>query len=190
MDENLNTLYRSSSTARITGWKDEIHLENHITNYIHPDYLEYIKTMIQKSLKNPKVPVAISLKVKHQEGYYIWLEGVLNNRINDNNVNGIIVNLRDVTETKKIIEVISEEKNKFDKIAATSPGLIYSMRQNKDNSLSYIYASDAVEDIYGFSFHEISTNSEKIFNLIHAEDIQHVLDSISKTKLELIPLHC
>lgn len=190
IDENLNTHYRSSSTARITGWKEEEHLNNHIINYIHPDHIDYIIGMIQESLKQPKIPISISLKVKHQDGYYIWLEGVLNNRIEDKNIKGIIVNLRDVTETKKIIEVISEEKNKFDKIAATSPGLIYSMRQNKDKSLTYTYASDAVEDIYGFSFTEINANAHIILNLIHPDDLQYVIDSITKTKKELIPLHC
>jgi hypothetical protein len=38
-------------------------------------------------------------------------------------------------------------KRCFAKIAATSPGLIYSMRQNKDGC--YPYASDAIRAIYG-----------------------------------------
>jgi hypothetical protein len=37
---------------------------------------------------------------------------------------------------------LKKERDVFAKIAATSPGLIYSMRQNKDGSLSYPYASD------------------------------------------------
>ena len=190
MDLNFNTIYRSKSTAIITGWTDEIHTEKPIMDYIHPDYLEYVNEMIQKSLTQPKIPIPVTLQVKHENGTYIWLEGIINNRITDDNIKGIIVILRDITERKKIFEIISDEKDKFEKIAATSPGLIYSMRQNKDGSLTYPYASEAIGDIYGFSFEEVKDNPDKIFNLIHPEDLQYVIDSVLETKSKLVPLRC
>jgi hypothetical protein len=49
-----------------------------------------------------------------------------------------VVNLRDVTERIEANKAL--KKRDVFKIAATSPGLIYSMRQNKDGSLSYPYA--------------------------------------------------
>ncbi|VXB84341.1 Histidine kinase [Flavobacterium sp. 9AF] len=189
MDKNFDTLYRSKSTALITGWTDD-GIETPLKNYIHPDYLDYVDKMIDQAIDNPKLPLNISLQVKHANGNYIWLEGVINNRIDDPNIRGIIVILRDITDRKKFIELITEEKEKFEKVAATSPGLIYSMRQNKDGSLSYPYASEAIGDIYGFSYDEIKNNPEKILNLIHPEDIEHVIYSITETKTKLIPLNC
>ncbi|NHN24571.1 PAS domain S-box protein [Flavobacterium jejuense] len=190
MDENLNTIYRSRSAAIITGWIDEVHSQKPLIEFIHPEYLSYVTDMIQSTLAQPKIPLPITLQVKHENGSYIWLEGIVNNRIEDANINGIIVTLRDITERKKIFEIITEEKEKFDKIAATSPGLIYSMRQNKDGSLSYPYASEAIGDIYGFTFEEIKNNTDKIFNLIHPEDLQFVIDNITETKTKLVPLNC
>lgn len=190
MDENLDTLYRSKSTAIITGWIDEKHLQKPLIEYIHPEYLAYTADMIEKALAQPKTPIPITLQVKHENGSYIWLEGVINNRIEDDDINGIIVILRDITERKKIFEIITEEKEKFDKIAATSPGLIYSMRQSKDGFLSYPYASEAIGDLYGFTFEEVKNNPDKIFNLIHPEDLQFVINSITETKTKLIPLNC
>jgi hypothetical protein len=43
-----------------------------------------------------------------------------------------VVNLRDVTERIEANKALKKGKRCFAKIAATSPGLIYSMRQNKD----------------------------------------------------------
>jgi PAS domain S-box-containing protein len=188
IDENLNTLYRSSSSARITGWSHEEHGKISTVDYIHPDHLDYIKEMIKKSLNNLGIPIPILFQVRHKNGNYIWLEGVLNNMIDNKNVKGIIVNLRDVSQTKKIIDLITAEKDKFDKIAATSPGLIYSMRQNKDGSLCYPYASDAVEEIYGFTFEDIKNDPNKIFALIHPNDISFVMENIKETKSKLVPL--
>jgi PAS domain S-box-containing protein len=190
LNRDLQTIYRSPSSVRVTGRTNEVQKEKAIADYIHPDYLEYLKDKVEMSLQQPGIPVPLVFQLKHQDGHYIWLDGVLNNRLEDKNVNGIIVNLRDVTETKKIIEIISAEKDKFDKIAATSPGLIYSMRQNKDGSLSYPYASDAIEDIYGFSFDEVKENPNAIFDLIHPSDLHFVIENITETKSKLVPLNC
>jgi hypothetical protein len=42
---------------------------------------------------------------------------------------------------------------------------------SKRGSLSYPYASAAIKDIYGFDFAEVEFNANKIFDLIHPEDI-------------------
>jgi hypothetical protein len=72
------------------------------------------------------------------KSHYIWLEGILNNMLHDMNL-AVVVNLRDVTDRIEANKAL-KGKRCFAKIAATSPGLIYSMRQNKDGSLSYPYA--------------------------------------------------
>jgi hypothetical protein len=82
--------------------------------------------------------------------------------LHDMNLQAVVVNLRDVTERIEANKAL-KGKRCFAKIAATSPGLIYSMRQNKDGSLSYPYASDAIRAIYGFDHAEIE-NDNKILH--------------------------
>ena len=85
--------------------------------YFHPDYLDYAHQMIQKAIDNPDKPIEVLFQVKHKNGNYIWLQGILNNKIDDSSVGGIISNLRDVTENKKANETLLSERNKFAKIA-------------------------------------------------------------------------
>ncbi|MDI6032929.1 PAS domain S-box protein [Flavobacterium sp. LB2P84] len=188
IDENLNTIFRSSSAARITGWTHEEFEKISVQEYIHPDEVECIQQIMKKALANPGFPFPVSLRIRHKEGYYIWMEGVINNMFHDPEIRGVITNLRDVTESKKALELLQEERNKFAKIAETSPGLIYSMRQNKDGSLCYPYASNAIEEIYGFTYEEIENNTNAIFSLIHPDDLDYVMQSIFETKSELVPL--
>ena len=82
-------------------------------------------------------------------------------RLSENRFLGFV---KDITETKKVIETLKEERDKFAKIAVTSPGLIYSMRQNKDGSLCYPYASNAIEKIYGFTYDEIKEDANSFFH--------------------------
>ena len=188
LDKNLKTLFRSPSSLRITGYSNEELKKISNKDYFHPDYVNYTDKAIQKTFENPGVPNPVLFRVQHKRGHYIWLEGVINNLLDNSSVNGIISNLREVTEQKEAIEILREERDKFIKIAATSPGLIYSMRQNKDDSLSYPYASDAIEEIYGFTYEDIKNNSNAIFALIHQDDIGHVMESIKITKSKLVPL--
>ncbi|MFV5688081.1 PAS domain S-box protein [Flavobacterium sp. ZT3R25] len=188
IDENLNTIFRSSSAARITGWTHEEFEKISVQEYIHPDEVECIQQIMKKALANPGLPFPVSLRVRHKGGYYIWMEGVINNKLDDPEIRGVITNLRDVTESKKALELLQEERNKFAKIAETSPGLIYSMRQNKDGSLCYPYASNAVEEIYGFTYEEIEYDANTIFSLIHPDDLDYVMQSIIETKSKLVPL--
>lgn len=188
VDKDLKVLFRSPSSARVTGYTDKEFSGLTKYEYYHPDYIEYIYDLIKNAIDNPGILFPALFQVKHKKGYYIWLEGVVQNRFHDSSVNGIIANFRDVTDRIKIDAELKKERDVFAKIAATSPGLIYSMRQNKDGSLSYPYASDAVKDIYGFSFKEVQEDANKIFNLIHPEDIDEVFAKIIKTKTTLVPL--
>ncbi|TDE02114.1 PAS domain S-box protein [Flavobacterium hiemivividum] len=188
LDKNLKTIFRSPSSTRITGYSSQEFKELTDKDYFHPDYLEYMKLQIQKTLDYPDTPNPVLFKVKHKNGGYIWLEGILTNLINQRGVLGVIANLNDVTERKEAIELLENERDKFFKIATTAPGLIYSMRKNKDGTLSYPYASDAIRDIYGLEFEEVEKDSNSIFKRIHPDDLAMVIDKINKTKTELVPL--
>lgn len=188
IDENLNTIFRSASAIRITGWNHEEFEKIPARDHIHPDDIEELQKTMQKALDNPECPFSILMRVRHKEGHYIWMKGTINNMLGNPEIRGLITNFKDVTESKKTEEILKEERDKFAKIAATSPGLIYSMRQNKDGSLSYPYASDAIEDVYGFTYSAIENDSNKIFSLIHPHDVENVKKSIFETKTKLIPL--
>ncbi|MES2573649.1 MAG: PAS domain S-box protein [Bacteroidota bacterium] len=188
IDKNLYTTFRSSSAARITGWNNkEFELLSPL-DYLHPEDMGQLQKLMQNVLANPGIPFAMSMRMKHKKGHYIWLEGFINNMLDDLEIKGIISNLKDVTKRKETEKTLTEERDKFAKIADTFPGLIYSMRHNKDGSMSYAYASSSVNEIYGFNYEDIENDTDKIFSLIHPDDIDYVRRSISETFTKLIPL--
>ncbi|WP_395062375.1 PAS domain S-box protein [Flavobacterium sp.] len=188
IDENLNVLFRSAASSKITGWTHEEYEKISAVDYVHPDNVETIKEALQKAIANPSSPIPFLIQIKHKKGHYIWMEGIINNMLDDPQIKGIVTNMRDVTESKKAKELLKDERDKFAKIAQTSPGLIYSMRQNKDKTLCYPYASNAIEEIYGFTFNDIENDANKIFALIHPKDIEFIKQSIVNTKTNLVPL--
>ncbi|WP_016989795.1 PAS domain S-box protein [Flavobacterium sp. ACAM 123] len=182
------SIFRSASSERITGWTDEEFDSIPENEFIHPDCMAHWQQTRQKILISPGLPVPVLFRVKHKKGHYIWLEGILNNMLHDNNLQAVVVNLREVTERIEANNTLTKERDVFAKVAATSPGLIYSMRQNKDGSLSYPYASDAITAVYGFNHAEIENDANKIFALIHPEDVDAVIEKVKTSKAKLVPL--
>lgn len=188
VDKNFNVVFRSASASRITGWEYGEFEKVPVAHYVYPDDLEHVKEIMENASANPGQIFPVLFRIKHKEGHYLWMEGVVNNMSHIPEIGGTITNIRDVTANKKAEEKLKEERDKFAKIAATSPGLIYSMRQNKDGSLCYPYASNAIEEIYGFTHEEIEHDPNKIFSLVHPDDLGFMMDKIIKTKSEMVPL--
>jgi PAS domain S-box-containing protein len=98
IDRDKRSLFRSSSSSKLTGWTDEEFDEIPENEFFHPDEFAYIQELKQKTFTSPGVLIPALFRVKHKEGHYIWLEGTLNNMFEDKDLNGIVANLRDVTE--------------------------------------------------------------------------------------------
>lgn len=186
--KDKKSLFRSASSERLTGWTDVEFDAIAETELIHPDSMDHWQQTKQKILSCPGLPVPVLFRIKHKLGHHLWLEGILNNMLHEDSLQSVVVNLRDVTARIVANQTLIKERDVFAKIAATSPGLIYSMRQNKDGSLSYPYASDAIRAIYGFDHAEIENDADKIFALIHPEDVEGVIKKVKTTKSKLVPL--
>lgn len=100
-DENFNVIYRSPSAVRITGYTDQERLLTDAMKMTHPEDLSALQISMQEVLEKPGIPIPCFFRTKHKEGHYVWMEGTMTNRLDDPEVQGIISNLRDVSERVK-----------------------------------------------------------------------------------------
>jgi PAS domain S-box-containing protein len=106
IDDKFNLLFRSASTALITG---KLFGENEkitISEYLHPDDRVAVTGLMAQAIANPGKTIELTVRVRHKNGYYIWLEGVIKNMRHDPAIGGIITNLRDISERKRAEEKI------------------------------------------------------------------------------------
>jgi PAS domain S-box-containing protein len=182
LDEKGNYLEANHAATILTGYSKEELLTMKFgdlsTLESLEDYFKEFRNLLDNGIARKEI------KAIHKNGEIKWwsVEAV---KLSENRFLGFV---KDITASKKVIKTLREERDKFAKIAATSPGLIYSMRQNKDDSLCYPYASNAIEEIYGFAYEEIANDASRIFALIHPDDLGYVMESIEKTKSNLVPL--
>lgn len=97
LDRKFNVLFRSKSAERISGWSDNDRVGHEIDDTVHPQDREKVKELLDEVLVSPAVPIISNYRVKHKNGYYIWVEAMFTNWLHDSNIRAIVCNYRDVT---------------------------------------------------------------------------------------------
>jgi PAS domain S-box-containing protein len=98
---NFEPVYRSPSTARISGYTMQEITEKNGVSRLHPADSEKVQQLLKEVAANPGKSFPISFRQLHKAGHYIWMEGTLTNLLHDEGVQAIISNMRDVTARKK-----------------------------------------------------------------------------------------
>jgi PAS domain S-box-containing protein len=102
LDQNWHVTYASPSLSRIVGAYD-VHRLNFdaVLKSIAEDDRAKVVSIINKAKRNPHSPIELDFRIRHPEGQYIWLEGLVNNLLDDNNIKGYLINLHDITQAKR-----------------------------------------------------------------------------------------
>jgi PAS domain S-box-containing protein len=152
-DSSGLVLYASPAFVRVTGFSLADILDNPqlVVTSIHPDYAEEVKTTYYESLINPGVPISRILQFRHKSGHYIWLEGVITNLLDDENVGAVVSNYRDISRRKAAEANAIKVENRFQSLVENAEDIIILL--NAEGVISYV--SPAFEKLTGFSATEI-----------------------------------
>ena len=88
-------------------------------------------------------------------------------------VAGIVGVMLDITDRKRVEEVVRESREKFRTLTSNIPGVVYRCEDDKDRTVTYI--SDAVEELTGYHYTDFVGNKVLSFaSVIHPDDAQTV----------------
>jgi PAS domain S-box-containing protein/putative nucleotidyltransferase with HDIG domain len=115
LDASGNLLYESPSMERITGYRLEDWLGKPVGDWLlHPDDLATMASLLEKLLSQPEaISEEVSVRFKHKDGSWHFLEGTVRNLLSDPKVKGLVINYRDVTERRIAEEAVRESEKKF-----------------------------------------------------------------------------
>ncbi|MFT3934591.1 MAG: PAS domain S-box protein [Chitinophagaceae bacterium] len=155
LDEQFRPIYISPAAERITGFSFIEGNPSSPLEFSHPDDVEHMRQLAKKVMENPGKAFGISIRAKHKDGHYVWLEGVVSNMINDPNVGGIISNLIDITERKRAEEAIHKSevlyRSLFENIHHGFAYCKIVMEGHRLKDCIYMAVNDAYERITGLS---------------------------------------
>lgn len=172
LDENFRPFYRSPSASRIMGWTDEEMLKMDSMENIHPEDRPHTEQWIRQAMQNPGKAIPATLRRKHKNGHYLWLEGSITNLLEEEEIRALVTNFRDITERKKAEELLRHNELRFRTLIENNNDIISLM----DAKFRIIYRSPSAQRIMGW------TNEELLYKeataLVHPEELEKAKETV------------
>lgn len=92
--------YESPSTRRLLGNEEPELVGRHLLDLIHPDDRSEAQEALARLLEREGTIVTVRSRVRHRDGSWRWVEGVVVNLLAEPAVRAIVSNYRDITEQK------------------------------------------------------------------------------------------
>lgn len=179
IDENAQEKYISESVERITGYSPEKFLGTSGFDHIHKDDIEPMREKLNQLLKNPDKKVRNVYRHRHKDGHWVYLEAIGTNYLNDPAINGIVLNVRDITERRKADKALRESEEKYRTIVTSMSDIIFLI--SKDCVFIEVHCKpDALLFIQRDEF--IGCKLDKILPKHLVKQFQERADEVRKTK--------
>lgn len=182
--EFCNNAYKS-----ILGYEPEELIGTYSFDLVHPDergpvHEKWIKLLESKSSEE----IVLSLISKNGEIHKIYHR--VKTITTENNEIKVFIVAQDITAKSRLEELRKEKDELLHKLAENVPGVIYQFKVTGDGKMSFPFATDAIYDVYEVFPDQINEDSSIILNILHPEDTERVMQSITESSLNLTIWEC
>jgi diguanylate cyclase (GGDEF)-like protein/PAS domain S-box-containing protein len=97
---------------------------------LHPDDAEETATKLRTIIEEPDARVSLRARVLSVSGEWVWVDCTAVNLLDNDAVEGIVINIRDVTEHMAAEQAVRDSEALFRSLAQSSPTGVYQMLPN------------------------------------------------------------
>jgi len=127
-------------------------------------------------------------RFQHKDGSQRWISQTNHSRWDENqNVYIVTFFSTDISDQKQAEIALELSESRFQEIAASSPGAIYTLISRLDGSVQFEYMSAIFEEIYEIKIEQILNDSSLYRNQIHPEDLDEYYKAYRYSKTNLRP---
>lgn len=157
--------YLSPTVERILGYDPQEGIGDHAFEYIHPEDRERVSDAFQAWVSNPEQSQSVEYRTRHADGSWRWIEGRGNSYVDNPDVEGYIINNRDITERKQREQELAETRD----LMSSMEELANVGAWEYDPDTDQLRATEGAKKLYGFDADKQMTLSEA-FEHIHPDD--------------------
>ncbi len=84
-------------------------------------------------------------------------------------------------------QALAASHQRMEQIAAQVPGMVYQYLMRPDGTNCFPYASEGIRDIYRVRPEDVCTDASKVWDIIHPDDIDRLVDSVQESVRTLQP---
>jgi PAS domain S-box-containing protein len=151
-DRDGKVLYQSPRTENISGYSLPQIQSLDAWQLIHPEDREEEKRFINQLFLNPGAGLPKTIRVRHKNGHYIWLEGTFTNLLQDESVKAVVCNCQDISHRIEAEQKILLANKQSESIINSLPGIFYLY----DRHGKFLRWNRNFEKVSGYTSEEIS----------------------------------
>ena len=102
LDSSTTISYASPSVSKLLGTGPEQVLGSRLTALLHPDERDGVLGLIAQRLSEPGSTATMTWRLRHSDAHWMPMEIVLTNMLGNPVVDGLVINMRDVTERLRL----------------------------------------------------------------------------------------
>ena len=175
LDPDGTLAYISPSAPQLFGYPYGSHLGTSVFDLLHPDDRVRAVEALTQRLRTTAPREPLEMRVAHADGTWHDIELVSGNLVDDPAVQGIVLNIRDVTDRKRAETLLRDSERKLDALLTNSSDII--VVTDAEGTPQYI--SPAARHVFGFEPDEwISRN---ILDLVEPGDRAQAIESLANT---------
>jgi PAS domain S-box-containing protein len=149
-----------------------------------------LEAIMEPMLKGEKNSERFQKKFIRKDGSLIWADVSLSVARDElSRPLHFITTIIDITESKESQEAFLDARDRFEKVVATAPGIVYSFKMQPDGRMFFQYGADRIRNYLRIPNLRIEEDAKGLINLSHPDDINHLNESIFLSARELTPWH-
>lgn len=109
VDADARLIRDAPQLAALLGAPGRSNLGLDVMPFVESSHLGALRAILERCISSPGKVFEIEVQVRHAEGHLIWLAIRMVNRLADPDVQGVVLNLHDVTDRKAVEDELSRQ---------------------------------------------------------------------------------
>ncbi|WP_166177359.1 PAS domain-containing protein [Rubrobacter tropicus] len=185
VDPDGTLRYASPAFEKVLGYDSaETVGTMNVLDHVHPDDLPRVLEATERALAEESVVSNVAeYRFRHADGSWRWVESVGTYLLDDPQVRGIVVNVRDVTGRREAEEAAREGERRLASVISNAHA--YAYRCLNEPGWPNEYASDYALELTGYPPEDLLVGGKvQLGDLIVEEDRQRVWDGVQEAIAE------